>query len=53
MQKLFALTLLPNPPLHIPLGQDSLKWVREYIEELTRDVEGYAHWSEGLACESA
>ena len=53
VEKIYQLTLLPAPPLHFPLGLDALKWIREQIEELTNDVEGYAHWSVGLAREDA
>ncbi|KAI0738149.1 NAD(P)-binding protein [Daedaleopsis nitida] len=51
VQKIFELTLLPNPPARFPLGQDSIRFCRDYVDEISRDVEGYAHWSDELAYE--
>ncbi|KAI0794410.1 NAD(P)-binding protein [Fomes fomentarius] len=48
VQKIYDLTLLPSPPLHLPLGQDAVTGIRRHIEALTKDVEDYAHWSQGL-----
>ena len=51
VQKIFELTLLPNPPARLPLGRDSVRFCRDYVDDISRDVEGYAHWSDELAYE--
>lgn len=50
-QKIYELTLLANPPIHMPLGKDSVGFIREYAAELTKTVEEYASWSDKLAYE--
>ena len=48
VQKIYELTQLADPPLHLPLGLDSVRFVREYISELSREVEQYAPWSDDI-----
>lgn len=50
VEKVWELTRLENPPYHLPLGKDSLKFLKDKGEELTKAVEGYASWSDGLQC---
>lgn len=51
VQKIYELTRLANPPLHMPLGKDSVGFIREYAAGLTKTVEEYASWSDDLAYE--
>ena len=48
VQKIFELTKLASPPLHLPLGKDAVTNMRLRITELTKMVEEYASWSENL-----
>ncbi|RPD76317.1 NAD(P)-binding protein [Lentinus tigrinus ALCF2SS1-7] len=51
VQKIFELTRLAHPPLRIPLGKDSVGFIRGYAAELTQTVEEHASWSDDLAYE--
>ncbi|KAI0820889.1 NAD-P-binding protein [Trametes gibbosa] len=46
--KIISLSRLSNPPMHFPLGKDSVEFVREKIRTLTAEVEEYAPWSDDL-----
>ncbi|KAI0717998.1 NAD(P)-binding protein [Cerioporus squamosus] len=50
---LYRLSEVPSPPLRLVLGKDSQKFVRTKVAQLTREVEEYASWSEGLNREDA
>ena len=51
VQRIFDLTRLSDPPLRMPLGKDSVGFIRGYAAELTNMVEEYASWSNDLAYE--
>ena len=46
--KIYQLTTLDDPPLHFPLGKDSVSLIRDQIEALTKDLERYESWSADL-----
>ena len=39
---------LPNPPLRLPLGADTLEQVRAQIKNIGENLEAYASWSDGI-----
>ncbi|KAI0370726.1 NAD-P-binding protein [Pilatotrama ljubarskyi] len=45
---LYRLSELPNPPLRLLLGKESLAIARDKIASLSAEVEQYAAWSDGL-----
>ncbi len=51
VQKVYELSQLSDPPLRLLLGKDAHIYVAEYLGQLTREVEQYASWSDGLAFE--
>ncbi|RPD64116.1 NAD(P)-binding protein [Lentinus tigrinus ALCF2SS1-7] len=51
VQKIFELTKLASPPLHLPLGKDSVGNIRAHIADLTKVVDEYASWSDNIALE--
>ncbi|KAI0789685.1 hypothetical protein C8Q75DRAFT_147703 [Abortiporus biennis] len=46
--KMYDLSLLENPPLHLPLGKDVLVGFKAFAEELTEVVHTYPTWSDNL-----
>ncbi|KAI1789112.1 NAD(P)-binding protein [Ganoderma leucocontextum] len=52
VQKIYELSELPNPPFRVLLGKDINKRVRQYIVQLTQEVDEYAAWSDDLGCDS-
>ena len=46
--KIYELTQLETPPLHIPLGKDALAAFRTYSAAVTGDVNKYESWSDNL-----
>ncbi|KAI1793786.1 NAD(P)-binding protein [Ganoderma leucocontextum] len=46
VQKVYELSTLPNPPLRLLLGKDINQYVRQYIAQLTKEVDEYAAWSD-------
>ena len=48
VQKIYQLSELESPPLRLLLGKDINKGVREYIAQLTREVDAYESWSDNL-----
>ena len=48
VRRIFDLSLLPDPPRRLQLGLDSIKFCRDYMDELRKDLEEYAHWSDDL-----
>ncbi len=48
VQKVYELSTLPNPPLRLVLGKDINQYVRQYIAQLTKEVDEYAAWSDDL-----
>ncbi|KAI0631261.1 NAD-P-binding protein [Trametes polyzona] len=46
--KLIELSKLSSPPLHFPLGKDSIGLIREKIRTLTEEVDKYESWSDNL-----
>ncbi|KAI0925056.1 hypothetical protein AcW2_005752 [Taiwanofungus camphoratus] len=47
-QAIYRLALLPDPPLHFPLGMDCLAIVRRKTQSLLADIGQYESWSEGM-----
>jgi len=45
---IYRLASLPNPPLHFPLGQDSVSTMVDKAKKLLAAAEEYASWSEAL-----
>jgi len=48
VQKIYKLAALPEPPLHFPLGKDSIAGVRDKTMKLLADTDQYESWSEGI-----
>ena len=48
VQKVYELSKLENPPLRLLLGKDINRYTREYIAQLTKEVDEYAAWSDNL-----
>ncbi|CAL1712886.1 unnamed protein product [Somion occarium] len=48
VEKIYTLSLLPEPPFRLPLGKDALEMVREEANSILEDVSKYESWSEGL-----
>lgn len=49
--RIIAFSRLPNPPMHFPLGRDSVAFAREKIGTLSAEVDEYASWSDDLGGE--
>lgn len=45
---LYGLAELPDPPLHVPLGKDSVANARRKIASFSADVEKVAWWSDDI-----
>lgn len=48
VQRIYDLSLLPEPPLRFPLGPDAVDGVKSQVKLVEKDAEKYASWSEGL-----
>nr|VWO98273.1 Zn(2)-C6 fungal-type domain-containing protein [Ganoderma boninense] len=48
IQKVYELSKLENPPLRLLLGKDINQYVKEYIAQLTKEVDEYEAWSDNL-----
>ena len=46
--KIFELSLLPNPPLRIPLGKDSVAVIKSALQDFAAMIEPYESWSNDL-----
>ncbi|KAI0636946.1 NAD-P-binding protein [Trametes polyzona] len=46
--KIIEFSKLASPPLHFPLGKDSIGLIREKIKTLTEEIDQYESWSENL-----
>ncbi|KAH9914373.1 NAD-P-binding protein [Epithele typhae] len=46
--RIYELSKLDDPPMHLPLGLDSVAFLSEYAEGVRKDVEEYASWSDDL-----
>ncbi|CAL1712857.1 unnamed protein product [Somion occarium] len=46
--KLYELASLENPPLRLPIGKDAIGFVKDQLEQVARDRESFAHWSDDL-----
>ncbi|KAH9929315.1 NAD-P-binding protein [Amylocystis lapponica] len=44
----YKLVALPDPPLHLPLGKDSLALIKRKTTNLLADVEKYESWSDDI-----
>ena len=52
VQRIYDLSLLPNPPLRFVLGKDAIKVVKDEMKSIGEDVAKYESWSEGLDFDS-
>ncbi|KAI0093964.1 NAD-P-binding protein [Irpex rosettiformis] len=43
--KIYELSTLENPPLRLPLGHDSIQYIRKQLDSIASDLEGYEGWS--------
>ncbi|KAI0741858.1 hypothetical protein C8Q80DRAFT_1123629 [Daedaleopsis nitida] len=48
LRRIFDLSQLPDLPQRLQLGLDTIQFCRGYIDELRRDLQDYAHWSNVL-----
>ena len=48
IQRIYDLSLLPNPPFRFVLGKDAIATVKEELKGIEEDVMKYESWSEGL-----
>ena len=46
--KIYELSLLPNPPLHFPLGKDSFAIINSALKDFAASIEPYESWSDNL-----
>ena len=49
MEAVYKLASLEQPPLHFPLGKDSIEAVRTKTAALLEDTSKYESWSEAVA----
>ena len=48
IQRIYDLSLLPDPPFRFVLGKDAIATVKEELKGIEEDVMKYESWSEGL-----
>ena len=48
VQRIYELSLLPNPPFRLVLGKDSVTAIKAQVKKIEEDVLKYENWSEGL-----
>lgn len=48
VQRIYDLSLVPNPPLRFPLGPDAVDAIKQQVKLIEQDVVKYESWSEGL-----
>ena len=48
VQRIYDLSLLPNPPMRLLLGKDSVGGVKAQVRKIEEDANNYEKWSEGL-----
>ncbi|OJT10612.1 hypothetical protein TRAPUB_12860 [Trametes pubescens] len=46
--KIIEFSRLSSPPLHFPVGKDSIGLIREKIRTLTEEIDKYESWSDNL-----
>ncbi len=46
--KIIEFSRLSSPPLHFPVGKDSIGPIREKIRTLTEEIDKYESWSDNL-----
>lgn len=47
-KQIYRLSTLPEPPLRLPLGKDSIETIEDQLELIRADLEKYKSWSEDL-----
>ena len=45
VEKIWELAMLDEPPHHLPLGKDAVKFLKDKGEELIKAAEAYESWS--------
>ena len=48
VQRIYDLSLLPNPPLRFVFGKDAVATIKEELKSIGEEVAKYESWSEGL-----
>lgn len=48
VEVIYRLAALPDPPLHLPLGNDSIAGVRRKTAKLLEETDKFESWSQGL-----
>ena len=48
VQRIYDLSLLPDPPFRFPLGKDAVAGVKAQLKKIEDDIVKYESWSEGL-----
>lgn len=48
IQKVYELASLDHPPLHLPLGKDTIGAIRSEAASIAADVDKYESWSDDL-----
>ncbi|TBU27432.1 NAD(P)-binding protein [Dichomitus squalens] len=49
VEKIYELSRLPNPPLRLLLGKDANHMVREWLAQVTKEIDEYESWSDDVA----
>ena len=44
-ERIYELSLLDSPPLRLPLGPDSVQYIRKQLDRITSELEEYQSWS--------
>ncbi|KAI0642844.1 NAD-P-binding protein [Trametes meyenii] len=52
VEAFYEIAALPEPPLHLPLGKDSVEFARRKAAKLTADTDKYEYFSENLDIQS-
>lgn len=48
VQRIYDITLLPEPPFRFILGKDAVANIKAEIKSIEQDLAKYESWSEGL-----
>jgi len=48
VEAIYKISIVPEPPLHFPLGKDSVEGIRSTVAKLLSYTDQYESWSEGL-----
>ena len=48
IEKVYELSQLEDPPLHLPLGRDCVEGIKKQLASVSEEVHTYEHWSQHL-----